>query len=222
MPPVVEIPPGVDLERFHPLTPAARRRPEPSLGLPVDGPLVVSVSRLVPRKGMDVLIDASAALGAVVPDLTVAIAGAGRDRGRLAARVAGQRRAGAPARRVRDDDLPCSLRRGRRVRHGLPRPLARASSRRGSASSSWRPPPPGCPRWPGAAAAPTRPSRRRDRSWSSTTRPTPAAGRALRRLLTDDELRRQMGPAARHRAEASFDYDILAPRLAAALPDVEG
>ena len=60
MPRVVEIPPGVDLDRFVPLDEDERTRARADLGLPVEGPLVVSVSRLVPRKGMDVLIDAAA------------------------------------------------------------------------------------------------------------------------------------------------------------------
>jgi phosphatidylinositol alpha-1,6-mannosyltransferase len=45
---------------------------------------------------------------------------------------------------------------------------------------------------------------------------------ALRRLLADPELRRQMGEAGRRRAVASFDYARLAPRLADALGDVGG
>ena len=45
----------------------------------VDGHLVVSVSRLVPRKGMDTLIRAAALLAPTRPDLTVAIGGTGRD-----------------------------------------------------------------------------------------------------------------------------------------------
>lgn len=50
------IPPGVDLARFAPGSrPDARRR----LGLP-DGPLVVTVRRLVPRMGIDVLVRALA------------------------------------------------------------------------------------------------------------------------------------------------------------------
>ena len=67
--------------------------------------MVVSVSRLVPRKGMDVLIDAAAALVPSFPDLTVVIGGAGRDRARLEARV---RASGAPVRMVGavpDDEL---------------------------------------------------------------------------------------------------------------------
>ncbi len=62
MPPVVEIPPGVDLDRFTPLDAGTRVEVRADLGLPARGPLVVSVSRLVPRKGMDVLIDAAALL----------------------------------------------------------------------------------------------------------------------------------------------------------------
>ena len=59
MPPVVEIPPGVDLDRFRPLSGDERSSARADLGWPQDGPLVVSVSRLVPRKGMDVLIDSA-------------------------------------------------------------------------------------------------------------------------------------------------------------------
>src|SRR5664280_1576923 len=95
MPPVVEIPPGVDLDRFRPLSPPERSDARRDLGLPTDGPLVVSVSRLVPRKGMDVLVDAAVLLRADLPDLTVAIAGRGRDSDRLAGRIAEH---GAPVR----------------------------------------------------------------------------------------------------------------------------
>ncbi len=81
--PTVVVPPGVDLERFHPLTDAERRAERGRLGLDPDAPLVLGLSRLVPRKGFDVLIEAGAALAARHPDLQIAIAGAGRDRKRL-------------------------------------------------------------------------------------------------------------------------------------------
>ncbi len=50
-------------------------------------------------------------------------------------------------------------------------------------------------------------------------RPTDAAhvARAIGDLLDDPAAARAMGQAARRRAEASFDYDLLAPRLAASL-----
>ena len=105
--PSVLVPPGVDTERFRPARRggAAPRRASTS-GCPPTGPLVVSLSRLVPRKGMDVLIRAAAALADRHPGLTVAIGGGGRDRSRLDRLI---RETGAPVRmvgRVSHDDLP--------------------------------------------------------------------------------------------------------------------
>ena len=98
------IPPGVDPVRFHPLTAEERDGARLALGLPVGAPLVLGVSRLVPRKGFDVVIAAAARLGG---DVHLAIAGGGRDRDRLARRAA---RAGLGSRfrllgRVPDADL---------------------------------------------------------------------------------------------------------------------
>ena len=45
---------------------------------------------------------------------------------------------------------------------------------------------------------------------------------AIGSLLDDPGRAAAMGEASRRRARASFDYDVLAPRLAAALEDVEG
>ena len=66
----------------------------------------MSLSRLVPRKGMDTLIRASAVLAPSRPDLVVAIGGGGRDAERLQRLIA---TTDAPARllgRVSHDDLP--------------------------------------------------------------------------------------------------------------------
>ncbi|WP_420638388.1 glycosyltransferase family 4 protein [Candidatus Poriferisocius sp.] len=104
--PAVIVPPGVDVDRFKPLDDAQRLAARRRFGLPTDDPVVVSISRLVPRKGMDVLIGATARLADRHPGLTLAVAGAGRDRARLD-RLIG--RTGAPARlldRVDDADLP--------------------------------------------------------------------------------------------------------------------
>ena len=76
--PVVEIPPGVETAAVSPLAAPERRAARVRLGLSAHGPLVVSISRLVPRKGMDVLIEAANRLAASYPDLVVAIAGDGR------------------------------------------------------------------------------------------------------------------------------------------------
>lgn len=75
------IPPGVDVERFHP-DPAAgeavRRRYQ--LG---DGPLLLTVARLTPRKGHDLVLRALPALRRQFPDLHYAIVGVGADAPRL-------------------------------------------------------------------------------------------------------------------------------------------
>src|SRR5690606_19654786 len=81
--PLTIVPPGVDPERFRPLDDEAKAKARARLQLPEEGRLVVSLSRLVPRKGMDVLIQAAARLAPGRPDLTVAIGGSGRDRPRL-------------------------------------------------------------------------------------------------------------------------------------------
>ncbi|HEV8063413.1 MAG TPA: glycosyltransferase family 4 protein, partial [Acidimicrobiales bacterium] len=75
----VVIPPGVDVRAFRPLSDDEKLQARRSLGLPTAGPLVVSVSRLVPRKGMDVLIEAVGLLKASMPDICLAIAGSGRE-----------------------------------------------------------------------------------------------------------------------------------------------
>jgi len=222
MPPVVEVPPGVDVDRLRPLTAAARRKGRAALGLPAEGPVVVSVSRLVPRKGMDVLIDAAAALVPSFPGLTVAIAGAGRDRARLAARIRERR---APVRLlgpVPDEELArlygvadvfvmaCRDRWLGLEQEGFGIVfleaavcgVAQVAGRSGGADEAVV-----------------------DGTTGLVVDDPGDSGRvagALRRLLSDDALRRRMGRAARRRVESGFAWDLLAHRLAAALQDVEG
>ncbi len=219
MPPVVEIPPGVDLERFTPMDADQRLGARVDLGLPVEGPLVVSVSRLVPRKGMDVLVDASVELSRRFPGLTVAIAGRGRDAERLAGRVA---EAGAHVRLLgglSDEDLPrlvgaadvfAMLCRNRWL--GLEQEGFGIVFLEAAATA--------VPQVAGASGG-------ADEAVEDgvtgvvVRRPTEAGdvARAIGRLLDDPVAARRMGEAARLRAEASFDYDLLAPRLASSLGD---
>jgi phosphatidylinositol alpha-1,6-mannosyltransferase len=152
--PTVCVPPGVDTDLFVPLEPVEKVATRARLGLPASGPLVVSVSRLVPRKGMDVLIRAAALLQPRHPALTVAIAGGGRDASRLRALAD---RTGAPVRflgKVPGADLPGVYGCADVVRHAVPQPLGEVSSRRASGSCSSRRPQRGCRPWPVPAAAP--------------------------------------------------------------------
>lgn len=99
----VTIPPGVDSDRFVPLTRAEAREQRVAFGLDTEALLVLSVSRLVPRKGLDTLVRATSMLAG---EVQVAVAGEGRDRSRLE-RMA--RSTGAPVTflgRVPDTDLP--------------------------------------------------------------------------------------------------------------------
>ena len=81
--PVIQIPPGTDTSLYHPLSGEERREVRRALGFTDDDFLVASWSRLVPRKGFDTLIRASAQLHESLPSLRVLIGGQGRDRARL-------------------------------------------------------------------------------------------------------------------------------------------
>lgn len=104
--PAVVIPPGVDTQRFAPMNSSHVHVAREHLGIEPVAELVVSISRLVPRKGMDVLIRAVGELSTVRPNLRLAIAGGGRDRRRLE-RIAAK--SGAAVNflgRLNDEDLP--------------------------------------------------------------------------------------------------------------------
>lgn len=102
------LPPGFDERRFHPEVDGAPIRARYGLGA---GPVVVSVSRLVPRKGQDRLVRAWRGVLHEFPDARLLIVGGGRDRDRLT-RLA--RRLNVAARvvftgPVPADDLPAHL-----------------------------------------------------------------------------------------------------------------
>ncbi len=217
IPPTALVPPGVDPDRFRPLSPEQRAKARADLGLDPQGRLVVSVSRLVPRKGMDVLVAAAALLAPSYPDLTVVIAGAGRDRSRLE-RLVARRRApvrllgAVPAQALPAVHgcadvfaMPCRERWGGLDQEGFGIVFMEAAA---------------C----GVAQVAGASGGAGDAVVDGTTglvvaeprRPDHVAA-AIDRLLADPALRQQMGRAARQRAESEFSYDVLAPRLAAAL-----
>lgn len=70
-----DLSPGVDTDRFHPEVDGTGIRTRYGLG--ADQPLVVCVSRLVPRKGADVLVEAWPRVRARVPRAHLLLAGEG-------------------------------------------------------------------------------------------------------------------------------------------------
>ena len=100
------ITPGVDIQRFKVLSSEQRIEARKQFGVAEDAELIVGISRLVPRKGFDVLIRAVARLAIEFPKLRLIVGGDGRDRARLE-RIA--RELMSPTTflgRVSDDDLP--------------------------------------------------------------------------------------------------------------------
>ncbi len=209
--PGVVVPPGVDVERFRPIDAAESLAVRKAFGLDDERPLVVGMSRLVPRKGFDVLIDSVAGL----PDVQLAIAGGGRDRRRLEARAA---RRGL----------------GRRARFLGRVPDAALAPLLASADLFAMP----CrDRWLGleaegfgivfleaaAAGVPVvagRSGGSHEAVVDGTTgfvvdgRSAREVRGAIARLVADPELRARMGNAARVRAVSEFSYDRLVERLA--------
>jgi phosphatidylinositol alpha-1,6-mannosyltransferase len=100
---MTELRPGVDADRFAPAehirgsTPGSPGRDELRARLGVgDAPVVLAVSRLVRRKGVDVLLSAWGGVRAVLPGARLVVVGDGPDRDRIArlARRAGGSSAG--------------------------------------------------------------------------------------------------------------------------------
>lgn len=211
--PTVIVPPGVDTDRFRPLDGSERDSVRRELDLPVDTPLVVSVSRLVPRKGMDTLIRASIRLRERVPDAVVAIAGSGRDRSRLEGLVAST---GAPVRllgRVPDQllgglygagdvfSMPCRNRWGGLEQEGFGIVFVEAAAA-------------GVPAVAGDSGGSAEAVADGETGLVVRRPGDPGAvADALADLLDDEPRRLEMGRRARARAEAEFSYDVLAARL---------
>jgi phosphatidylinositol alpha-1,6-mannosyltransferase len=215
--PVTIVPPGVDTERFVPLDAEGRAKARARFDLPAEGQVVVSLSRLVPRKGMDVLIEAAARLAPDRPDLVVAIGGSGRDRNRLERLVA---RTGAPVRllgRVPDADLPalygcadayvmaCRNRWGGLEQEGFGIVFVEAAAS-------------GVPQVAGASGGAAEAVADGETGLVvDRPRDVGAVAAALARLLDDPAVAAAMGRAGRERAQREFDYDVLADRLAEVL-----
>lgn len=81
------LPPGVDVERFTPAVDGRGQRA--AWGVPDDAPLVGCISRLVPRKGQDALLEVWPEIRRRHPGAWLALVGEGPSQQRLARTVAG-------------------------------------------------------------------------------------------------------------------------------------
>ncbi len=217
--PAFVIPPGVDIERFRPASRHERGLLRSRLGLRPEAPTVVSVSRLVPRKGMDTLVQAAALLAARGRDLQVVIAGDGRDRGRLRSLAA---RTGAPVRlvgRLGDDDVAALLGCAD-VFAMLCRTRWRGLEQEGFGIVYLEAAAAGVPQVAGRSGGAHEAVADGETGLVLDPATPGAAAEAIGALLDDGERRAAMGAAARQRAATSFSYDLLADRLRRAIEEM--
>jgi phosphatidylinositol alpha-1,6-mannosyltransferase len=215
--PTVVVPPGVDTQRFVPLDDEARARVRGELGLDPTATLVLGLSRLVPRKGFDVLIQAVHRAADEFEDVRLVIAGEGRDRSRLEQLATAL---GAPVTFLgRVDDavvadlyacadlfaMVCRNRWFELEQEGFGIVFLEAAAA-------------------GVPAIAGRSGGSAEAVDDGTTglvidepRSVDDVTEALLSLLDDPDRRRRMGRAAVERARTSFDYDLLAGQLRAAI-----
>lgn len=109
---VTVIPGGVDLDRFEAAVSTNRETARKQFGWPTDRPIVLTVRRLVPRMGLDALIDAMKIVQAKVPNALCLIAGRGPLAEALVQKIdaAGLNDTVSPIGFVPDEDLPLAYR----------------------------------------------------------------------------------------------------------------
>ncbi|MFE2378828.1 glycosyltransferase family 4 protein [Streptomyces sp. NPDC059398] len=208
---MVQLPPGVDEKTFHPGSGGAAVRAR--LGL-TDRPVVVCVSRLVPRKGQDTLIRAMPRILREVPDAVLLIVGGGpyaRDLEKLAERtgVADSVRftgpvpwAGLPAHYGAGDvfAMPCRTRRGGLDVEGLGIVYLEASAT-------------GLPVVAGDSGGAPDAVLDGETGWVVRGGTAGDAADRIVTLLQDPGLRRRMGRRGRAWVEEKWRWDLLAEKL---------
>jgi phosphatidylinositol alpha-1,6-mannosyltransferase len=210
--PTLVVPPGVDTERFRPATDDERRATRERFGLDPSKLLVLGLSRLVPRKGFDVLIDA---LARTDLDVQLAIGGGGRDRARLERHAwhAGMQRRVRFLGRVPDDDLAPLY-----AASDVFAMLCRADRWGGLEAEGFgvvflEAAGCGVPSIAGRGGGSHEAVADGETGFVVPPRDVQAVRNALVQLLVDTDLRARMGAAARQRALDHFRYDDIVARL---------
>lgn len=207
--------PGVDTAAFSPAAAGAQVRSRYGL---TDRPIVVCVSRLVPRKGQDILIKALPAIRRRVPDTALLVVGAGPYRSTLQAMAADMGLAShvvftggvpwsqLPAHYAAGDvfAMPCRTRRGGLDVEGLGIVYLEASAV-------------GKPVVAGDSGGAPDAVRDGETGYVVAGRDVPALAERIALLLADTSMARRMGAAGRAWVEAEWRWDTQADRLAGLL-----
>ena len=208
--PVCVIPPGVDIDRFKPLDEQARSTIRERFNFRDDDEVILTLSRLVPRKGMDVLISATSELMKTRPRVHLLIAGTGRDLRRLKALAQSTNAPVTFLGFVSDDEVAelygmadvfgmiCRVRWGGLEQEGFGIVFLEAAAC-------------GVPQIAGRSGGADEAVLEGETGFV-VDNPTDsnAVKQALEKLLTDSETRQEMGRNSRARAEKEFSYDYLA------------
>ncbi|MEU6157288.1 glycosyltransferase family 4 protein [Streptomyces sp. NPDC047130] len=208
---MVQLPPGVDETAFHPGSGGDKVRAR--LGL-TDRPVVVCVSRLVPRKGQDTLIRAMPRILAAEPDAVLLVVGGGpyeKDLRRLARETGVERSvvftgsvpwSELPAHYGAGDvfAMPCRTRRGGLDVEGLGIVYLEASAT-------------GLPVVAGDSGGAPDAVLDGETGWVVRGGAPAEAAERIVTLLGDAELRRRMGERGRAWVEERWRWDLLADRL---------
>lgn len=210
-PRLVRLTPGVDVETFRPGIDAGAVRARYAL---CGRPVIVCVSRLVPRKGQDVLIRALPRVRRAVPGTALLLVGAGRYDGRLRQLAARHGVAehvvltgGVPheelAAHYAAGDvfaMPCRTRRAGMDVEGLGIVFLEASAS-------------GLPVLAGDSGGAPDAVLEGETGFVVDGRDVESVAERLVRLLRDPELRTRMGAAGRAWVERDWRWDIVAARL---------
>jgi phosphatidyl-myo-inositol dimannoside synthase len=208
---LVRLPPGVDLDTYHPGVDGGEVRDRYRLS---DRPVVVCVSRLVPRKGQDMLVRALPLVLRRVPDAALLVVGGGPDGDRLRrlARATGVAErvvftgevpwSEVPAHFAAGDvfAMPCRTRKAGLDVEGLGMVYLEASAT-------------GLPVVAGDSGGAPDAVREGDTGFVVPGRDVAAIADRVATLLADRDLAARMGRAGRAWVEAEWGWDRLAERM---------
>jgi phosphatidylinositol alpha-1,6-mannosyltransferase len=212
----VVIPPGVDTERFAPLGEAERESARLKFRIQESDIVLATVNRLVPRKGMGLLVAAVAEAAQTVPDLRALIGGSGRETKRLQAQISSLSAPVEMLGRISDADVAdlygaadlmamlCTSRWGGLEQEGFGIVFLEAAAA-------------GLPQIAGRSGGAAEAVIDGGTGFIVNAEDQQSVVEAIIQLATNTEMRQTFGAAARQRAVDSFEYDLLAEQLEKAL-----